>query len=213
MISPISLLPLLWCLVLALPRTNNQEGMLVSVADDSEAIGDFLQAIDFYVDFFTGFFIGKSHRPKYPNFKQCDSRWKDDRIQNKTIWEAGSLISSVSMALHKNDNKIDGLNAYPKTLNNWLDNNEGYRNGSFVWKSVEKLGLWFIAEISDTNLINDYLSVPEYEIILNMHKGDHWALVTGSCRKGWTINDPRYSFKWYKYMQVSKAAIFKKWSI
>ena len=79
----------------------------------------------------------------YPLYKQCDSRWKNDKMgtSSKTICQVGCLMSSVSMT-------IPGQN--PKTLNHWLTNNHGYVSGDlFVWASVSHFGLHFDGKTSN----------------------------------------------------------------
>eukprot|EP01037_Dinobryon_pediforme_P023611 gene23611-25108_t len=68
---------------------------------------------------------------QYPLFKQCDPKWSDDIMDTKTICQVGCLMSSTAMGLFGADIPIwDGVNSdipsTPKSLNEWLKNNDGY---------------------------------------------------------------------------------------
>ena len=59
------------------------------------------------------FIVGILSR-SYPLYKQCDSRWANDRLgtSSKTICQAGCLMSSAAMALSGTGHSYN-----PKTLN------------------------------------------------------------------------------------------------
>ena len=68
---------------------------------------------------------------EFPLFGQCDEKWADDMMGNKTICDVGCLMSSTAMALVGCDIPIiDGerkdIVSTPKTLNQWLRHNDGY---------------------------------------------------------------------------------------
>ena len=74
----------------------------------------------------------------YVLYKQCDARWKSQRLgtSSATICSAGCLMSSVAMVLSNHFN--------PSTLNTWLTHNGGYVQGDlFVWTSVARYGLHY----------------------------------------------------------------------
>lgn len=70
-------------------------------------------------------FISAINSRDYPVFRQCDSKWANDRIgtSSNTICQSGALISSVSMGLAGL-----GQNMNPHTLNIWLKAHKGYIN-------------------------------------------------------------------------------------
>jgi hypothetical protein len=87
----------------------------------------------------------------YPLYKQCNVLWGNDQLgySNKTICQAGCLMTAASMALagtgHTDYN--------PKTLNYWLKTNGGYAGAagdSFVWTSINKLGLIYGGKIANS---------------------------------------------------------------
>ena len=80
----------------------------------------------------------------YPLFKQCDSRWANDKLGTSanTVCSAGCLMSSVSMVLNDCHKTVDGAAATPGTLTSWLRTNGGYVSGDlFVWGAVAKFGM------------------------------------------------------------------------
>jgi hypothetical protein len=100
---------------------------------------------DDYYNVIKNFFLGYSEENAgYPLYKQCDSRWKNDKMGTKTICQVGCLMSSVSMAISHNGRKIDGSSSTPKSLNAWLKKHGGYSGNLFVWGSVKSLGLCYV---------------------------------------------------------------------
>jgi hypothetical protein len=82
----------------------------------------------------------------YPLYKQCDAQWASQQFStsSKIICQAGSLITSVAMAL-----KGIGQNYNPGTLNSWLKANDGFKESDFLWESVNKLGLSYAGKITN----------------------------------------------------------------
>src|SRR5687768_10902377 len=70
-----------------------------------------------------------------PLFKQCDSRWGNNRLGTgpETVCQAGCAMSSVSMII----NSKGHANINPGSLNSWLISNGGFASGDLlVWTSV-----------------------------------------------------------------------------
>ena len=82
----------------------------------------------------------------YPMFKQCNSKWGNDKVgsTSNTICGVGCALSSVAMALAGIGKSYD-----PGTLNVWLKSNSGYSGTSINWASVKNLGLKFYGKKSD----------------------------------------------------------------
>ena len=164
---------------------------------------------DYYLNYLKGFFISTEENGKYPLYKQCDSRWKNNKISSKTICQVGCLMSSVSMALAGNGYKVGGQTATPATLNSWLRSHHGYSGNLFVWGAVKSLHLCYVNKYRGS-AIDKYVKDSHYEVVLNVHSGGHWVLATGHCSGGWSVNDPGYSTTCYKTSQVTQAAVFKR---
>ena len=162
---------------------------------------------DYYLDFLKSFFYSDSNGP--PLFKQCDSKWANDKMGDKTICQVGCFMSSISMGLNARGTKIDGQAATPKTLNKWMRAHKGYNNNGFIWAAVKPLGLCFSTRLSGSG-IDKYVSSSSYVTLLNVHNGGHFVLATGHCSGGWSVNDPGYNVSCYTYGQVTQAIVFKK---
>ena len=148
----------------------------------------------------------------FPLYKQCDSRWANDRLgtSSSTICKAGCLMSSVSMVIADCGKSIDGASATPKTLNSWLTRNGGYASGDlFVWGSVAKFGLSFVGMTSTHSRIAAY----HYQgkaVILNVNNGGHWVLLTGISGSDYLVNDPGFARTSYPKSAVVTAGIFNR---
>ena len=144
----------------------------------------------------------------YPLYKQCDSRWKNNKISTKTICQVGCLMSSVSMTLAGHGKKVDGKTATPGTLNAWLKKHGGYQGNLFVWGAVSKFGLKYHGKVKGTTTINSYISKSCYDVILNVNHGGHWVLATGKGTSTFSVRDPGYSKTSYGHGEVVQAAIY-----
>ena len=62
----------------------------------------------------------------YPLYKQCDSRWANDKLgSSTTICKSGCLMSSVAMFMN---------NGYtPGTLNKYMNEHGGYSGNLWIW--------------------------------------------------------------------------------
>ncbi len=51
----------------------------------------------------------------YPLFKQCDDRWRNDKLgtSSKTFCQAACLMVSVAMVLNDCDTRVDGKRVDP----------------------------------------------------------------------------------------------------
>jgi hypothetical protein len=76
----------------------------------------------------------------YPHFEQCNPQWGNNLIESTTVCKVGCLMTSVSMALNYYNISIDGKEANPGTLNQWLKDNGGYTSDNdFNEETLEKL--------------------------------------------------------------------------
>ena len=152
----------------------------------------------------------------YPTFKQCDSRWGSDIIETTTVCKVGCLMSSTSMALAGHGIDVDGNNANPGTLNEWLRTHNGYTPTndfkesrldyvssltgprSVVWP---KDGMHTENDL-DWSTLSEYLSSkPPRVVIANVLHGHHFVLTVGLAGDGDTIlvNDPGFNRTNYSY--------------
>ncbi|KAL4426791.1 hypothetical protein ABPG74_006588 [Tetrahymena malaccensis] len=144
----------------------------------------------------------------YPLFKQCDDSWGSEELGPgpKTICRIGCLISSVSMALNSYGVQIDGQEANPSTLNQWLSQNGGYSSQLFVWGSVSSFGFSYQGQVSaeEGKEALDQSNV----VILNVRNGGHWVLATSYDGDTFYVNDPGYDCSTYSASEVEVAAVF-----
>ncbi len=150
----------------------------------------------------------------YPLFKQCDNRWSADRLgtSSSTICNTttGSLISSISMILNGCGLTIDGAASTPKTLNHWFANNDGYARGDFVRLNLlSKLGLVYYDELTFKPDMHNYFNSGK-AVILEVNKGNHLVLMTGSSGSNFLVNDPGSSKTTYTSKEVVYARIFTR---
>jgi len=81
---------------------------------------------------------------KFPNFKQFDKEWKDDKMAaGKKLEEAGALTTVFAMILNAEGKQLNGKETVtPKSLNEWLIKNGGYnKNGGLTKQWISKIGL------------------------------------------------------------------------
>ena len=66
----------------------------------------------------------------FPLFSQCNEIWADDLMDTKTICSVGCLMSSTAMAIAGSNilikDNVTHIESTPRTLNQWLRNNNGY---------------------------------------------------------------------------------------
>jgi hypothetical protein len=160
----------------------------------------------------SGFAASKYLKPagpghNFPLFKQCDPRWKNDKLGEKTVCAIGCLMSSVSMALNGLGKHIDGKESNPGTLNHHLSTHHGYQGNLFIWGSVSSFGLSYHGQITDHEAIKHAVSAGKI-VLLNVHKGRHWVLATGVNGNTYSVNDPGFSTTHYTTSEVVRAGIY-----
>nr|ACL36505.1 sexual maturation-related protein [Euplotes aediculatus] len=148
-------------------------------------------------------------------YKQCDAAWKDIKMGDKTICQAGSLTTSMSMALRKRGKKIDGRESNPGTLNAWLKTHGGYSGNLFVWGSVAPLGLKFLYHTTNHTNIRNCICEDTCEAILNVENGKHYVLATGFSGPIYKVNNPYSNYTQsmdytdLPYVGVTRASLFR----
>lgn len=150
---------------------------------------------------------------EYPLFKQCDSRWSDDLMDTKTICQVGCLMSSTSMGLAGTNipiKQIPLIESTPKSLNEWLKNNEGYDGSNDLIETQVPLInpdriVWPADAFHKTNdlAFSEVVSYLEKGrvVIGNVNNGGHFVLLTGYSNDNDTfaVNDPGYDKNTYSY--------------
>ncbi|KJE95642.1 hypothetical protein, variant [Capsaspora owczarzaki ATCC 30864] len=145
----------------------------------------------------------------YPLFKQCDPAWGDDLIDTETICQVGCLMSSISMAIHGWQIKINGTSSNPQSLNNFLRANNGYIGDDLDESAVPKINpvdiSWPADGMHPTNdlsfgTIASYLEMGRV-VIANVLHGRHFVLVTAASNNNDTlfVNDPGFNTTYYSY--------------
>lgn len=139
-----------------------------------------------------------SHSRIYPLYKQCDPRWKIEKLgtSSKNICDYGCAISSVAMALSGT-----GHNYNPSTLNTWVKENRGFLYDYYlIWPSVNPLGIKYMGVVSRSNIASSLSA--GHIVILNVRKGLHWVLATSMSGNTIYVNDPYYSNTSYSLYDV-----------
>ncbi|CAM6001792.1 unnamed protein product [Sphagnum balticum] len=134
----------------------------------------------------------------YPLYKQCDSKWGGEQLgtSSNTICKAGCLMSSVSMAL-----AAIGKGYNPGTLNTWLKGHGGYVSGDlFVWGSVSSLGLSYVGKVADGQIGSNVNA--NNVVVINVHGGAHWVLVTSVSGNTLNVNDPGFNTNSYTISEI-----------
>eukprot|EP00817_Percolomonadidae_sp_ATCC50343_P001757 CAMPEP_0117425840 /NCGR_PEP_ID=MMETSP0758-20121206/6062_1 /TAXON_ID=63605 /ORGANISM="Percolomonas cosmopolitus, Strain AE-1 (ATCC 50343)" /LENGTH=284 /DNA_ID=CAMNT_0005210627 /DNA_START=210 /DNA_END=1065 /DNA_ORIENTATION=- len=144
----------------------------------------------------------------FPEFRQCDNRWRNNKLGSKTICAIGCLMSSVSMGLNGHNRKINGQASNPATLNSYLSSHGGYSGNLFIWGSVSKFGFSFAGKYSATSA-RAYVCSKSHVVILNVRNGGHWVLATGLTSTGFTVNDPAGYTSHYTNGQVVTTGVYK----
>ena len=150
---------------------------------------------------------------KAPHMFQVDPRWANEYLGNSktTIGKAGCAMSSVSAMLAAKGVKINGQDANPHTLNQYLKSNGGYSGALINWGAVKGLGFNYQGQITNKNqMVNDLKSGKN--LILNVQNGGHWVLATGVTEKGFTVMNPGRSSpndrNFYSFGEVVRASVY-----
>ena len=144
-------------------------------------------------------------------YKQNNNQWRADVIGfgDKTIGEAGSLITSIASIVAG-----EGIYGYgklfnPSTLNEWLKNNGGYENDDqFIWDSLYSFGFEFLGFTTDTNDMITVLAQGKI-VLLDVDANDHYVVATISGPEGFLVMDPVTPGKAiYLWKDIVKAGIY-----
>lgn len=131
-----------------------------------------------------------------PNWKQFDSKWKNNLMGSKTIGQVGCAMTSISILL-----RMTGLTQAqfsPAVLNEYLRNNGGYSNNSIYWSKVNNyVDSWTHAggaTLSGSNntkiaKIKELLNDGYYLVVSVKNKG-HWVAITGYSGNEILMSDP-----------------------
>jgi hypothetical protein len=114
----------------------------------------------------------------YTLFKQCDSKWGNNKLGTSanTICKSGCAMSSVAMILNTFAIKVNGAATNPGNFNTWLNSNGGYVSGDLlVWGATNKLGLPFLNSYSGNGQ-----AIPSFDknqnVVLNVNGGGHFVI-------------------------------------
>lgn len=156
----------------------------------------------------------------YVLYKQCDARWKNERLgtsSSNTICSAGCAMSSLTMALASYGVKLNGAAVTPSTLNSWLTGHGGYVSGDLlVWAAANQLGgpkyqnYYKGYGSMSVDALNAAASRGQ-PVIVNVHNGGHWVLVTGPAAAGsrtFPVNDPGYNAGTYQYSEMGNFVVY-----
>jgi len=139
---------------------------------------------------------GCSSYKKFPDFKQFDKEWKDDKIsQGKKIEDSGSLLTVFSMILNANGKQVSEKTVTPKSLNAWLLNNGGYnKNGRLTKGWTSKFGLTRVdIERPHKNSQLRQQVCAGKSVILKVKEGFALAVGIDDDGKTFIVNEPSYT--------------------
>jgi hypothetical protein len=152
----------------------------------------------------------------YPYYSQCDSRWKNEVMQTKTICSVGCLLASTAMGLAGKGISIpssSGTNSTsdPHTLNVWLQKNNGYADyNNLIEGDVPHIYpahiVWPADGFQTTNTL-PFKTICSYidagrVVVANVNEGQHFVLLIGYDNQDGTtfyVNDPGYAKTTYSY--------------
>jgi hypothetical protein len=143
---------------------------------------------------------------------QLDPKWKNEYLGNSktTIGKAGCAMSSVSAMLAAKGVKINGQDANPHTLNQYLTKNGGYSGDNLNWGAVKGLDFNYKGQISSKDQMISNIKAGN-NLILNV--GHHWVLATGVTDKGYTVMNPGRMDpnvkNFYTFGEVQKASVYE----
>ncbi len=145
-----------------------------------------------------------------PDYKQCDSRWSQEILGfgPATICQAGCLMSSVTAMMAGDGVLLNNEYPTPEITNNWLKANGGFHEGdNFLWHSIEPLGYQLLGFLINAGEIIDAFE-QGLHVILNVHEGHHYVLVTGISETGFFVMDPGYAVTEYLFQDFGGAAVY-----
>lgn len=151
----------------------------------------------------------KSSNCAFGTFKQCDSRWGNNKLgtSTNTICRAGCAMSCVSMILAGR-----GASVNPGTLNQWLTSNGGYASKDLIiWSAVDShFGVSYQGQIKpDSSTLQSKLKSCA-GLIANVRGGSHWVLLTGYQGSDiFSVHDPGFNQATYSLKDMSRVAVYE----
>ena len=148
-----------------------------------------------------------------PHMFQVDPRWANEFLGNSrtTIGSAGCAMSSVSAMIAAKGVKIDGQDANPHTLNQYLKTHGGYSGDLIVWGAIKPLGFNYQGQITNRDQMVKLFRGGSH-LILNVQGGGHWVLATGVTDKGFMVMNPGRrdpnDRNFYSFGEVVRAAVY-----
>lgn len=116
------------------------------------------------------------------------------------------------MVLADCEKKIVGQPANPKTVNEWLINNNGYQFDSYlVWDSFHQFGMHYVGKTSSHSEIRNYFNAGHI-VILNVNNGGHWVLLNGfvTSPQLYLVNDPGHPQGTYDFDEIVSAVVYTR---
>ena len=129
----------------------------------------------------------------YTDYKQWDSRWKNDIMGTKTIGQVGCAMTSCANIICWT----------PRDLNNYLRSNGGYTGNCIYWGKVPGISFVSFGSISD-GLFNNYHVIGEV--------GGHYVLLTGIKSSGqYYSHDPGKNYNpVFSSGQIYSVVLYRK---
>jgi hypothetical protein len=129
----------------------------------------------------------------YTDYKQFDSRWKNDPLGTSTIGAIGCAMTSAGNI----------ISCTPRDLNNYLKSHGGYSGNLIIWSAVPGISYYGSGSISD-GLFGSY------HVIGCL--GGHFILLTGVKSSGqYYSHDPgKSSNPVYSASQIKSVRLYRK---
>lgn len=154
-----------------------------------------------------------ANRPSFPLYKQTDPKWASEPLGRgpHTIGQWGCLLCSVAMAINGYGLRVDGKDATPLTVNQWLRDNGGFEDfdgQSFRFPSIWPFGFTYLGTIPGSNLLRQNLDIPNRVVILHVRNFHHFILAVGYDDKGVKVHDTEHPVDHYKWTEIDEYVVY-----
>jgi len=155
----------------------------------------------------------------YPLFRQCDTRWGNNRMGgNATICAQGCAMSCVAMAIAGKNILINGNPSDPDILNSWLIANNGYKCinhncNNLVINAPDRISnaIKTVGEIQKPDLKTLKIWLEQDTVVIaHVKSNSHFVLLTQPTDSDlFKANDPFYSDQFYPYANITDVIVYE----
>ena len=149
---------------------------------------------------------------RYPVYCQEDPRWGSMKLIDGSynIANAGCALTSTAMLLAGMGKTINGQAITPPVLDRYLQAHQNPADGSCIewYTAAHAVGL--NPHSVDGSTIDAMLR-SGHPVIMNIHNGNHWVLVTGKDANGYICQDPAYGN--IRHLSSSELSPWRGWAM